>query len=203
MPPDFTKPPAAPAAAAAPSPVTTSTKPGQPSIDVTKTPSSADVTQVAKANAYIADVENLVQRLKAYQQGRTAGQNTLMALRNFTYRNEPTGGLKAAFPLDEQAAGIQGDAGRLLRQYENAIGGMRAVSGPQIQAALAEVHGGDALSNPNAHINLANVAAAMRRELAAHGEAAQKAHHTDIYTPAPAAGGGGDFNAWKRGQQGR
>lgn len=165
------------------------TQPNGSTVDRDKLPGEATIKDVAHALQYARDTSVLADRIEAWhakqaKEGVGALGRAGMAGRNIVNELPIVGSFaKAAAPLDREAAEILAEASRLLREYEQATGGMRAVSGPQIQAALTSVHGGDALSNPNSFINLRNLAHANIKKLAAQGEKQRESGYRDISTP--------------------
>lgn len=159
----------------------------QPQVSRQPTSSAVEIEKAAKAADYLTQVSHLADLVEQWHKTRGKGENITMAGRNFVYKNDPTGLSQAAMPLDKEAAEIKAEAERLLRDYEANKGGMRAVSGPQIQAALSGVHGGDALSNPNAYINLRNLARAELDYLNTLGVRSTQGGRRDIYSTKPPA----------------
>lgn len=145
----------------------------------------AEVKEMGSFNAYATRITELARDVKnrvgMMDPTERAKYQSLLRV----YRLDPTGLLRTVYPLPDDIAQLDYRMNQALTEFELHRGGMRAVSGPQIQAQMTSLHGGT-IMNPNAPIALDEIAKSFQFEAAERNRAAQMGGRRHVPGPLPA-----------------
>ncbi len=144
---------------------------GQPLATRPQILSQPEVEKYGKQIAAVENLEKLADDLAKWQKGKKPEELDAVQAKIFAQKVDPSGFAMRKFPLDPEAAALNSDFQNLITEYENAMGGARAVSQVVGQQRFSALHGGS-ITNPNVSIMLKEVAKMSRSELEAKQRAA-------------------------------